>query len=155
FLFTFAGIIFWLTLLIFYFSFLKYICLIIGAPLFAYLSRKTESIIENNAVNPNWPSVRSEALRGVKMALRNCAWQTVYLVLLLLLSLFAVVGWITSLSVLVLECYYYGFSMVDCGLARNGYSGQQSIAFIGRHKGFAFGNGILFFLMHLAMSFAP
>ncbi len=155
FLFTFAGIIFWLTLLIFYFSFLKYICLIIGAPLFAYLSRKTESIIQNNEVNPNWPSVRSEAWRGVKMALRNWAWQTVYLIALLLLSLIPVVGWITPLIVLFLECYYYGFSMVDYGLARNGYSGQQSVEFIGRHKGLALGNGILFFLMHLVMPFAP
>lgn len=155
FLFTFAGIIFWLTLLLFYFSFLKYICLIIGAPVFAYLSRKTESIIENNEHNPGWSSVGKEAARGVITALKSCGWQTVYLMALLLLSLIPVIGWITPLIVLFMECYYYGFNMVDYGLARNGFSSSQSMQFIGRHKGLAIGNGILFYLMHLAIPFAP
>ena len=77
FLFTFAGIILWLTLLLFYFSFFKYICLIIGAPLFAILSRKTEAIIENDENIRNWSGIRKEMARAVRMALRNCGWQTV------------------------------------------------------------------------------
>jgi CysZ protein len=155
FLFTFAGIIFWLTLLLFYFSFFKYICLIIGSPLFAYLSRKTEAIIEGNETIRNWKGIRKEAARGVWMALRNCGWQTVYLVALIILSLIPIIGWITPLIVLFVECYYYGFSMLDYGLARNNNSPAQSTLFIGRHKGLAIGNGILFYMMHLVIIFAP
>jgi CysZ protein len=155
FLFTFAGIILWLTLLLFYFSFFKYIILIIGSPIFAFLSRKTESIIENNEHIRNWAGIRKEAARGIGMALRNCGWQTVYLVALIILSLIPIVGWITPLIVLLVECYYYGFAMLDYGLARNNNSGSQSIHFIGRHKGLAIGNGILFYMMHVLIIFAP
>ncbi len=155
FLFTFTGIIFWLTLLLFYFSFFKYACLIIGSPVFAYLSRKTESIIEHNEHAPGWREIKKEAARGVVIAVRNCGWQTVYLVALILLSLVPIIGWIIPLVVLFMEAYYYGFSMLDYGLARNGYSSSQSIHFIGRHKGLAIGNGILFYMMHLIIFFAP
>lgn len=155
FLFTFGGIIFWLTLLLFYFSFFKYIYLIIGSPLFAALSRKTESIIEANENIRSWKGIRKEAGRGIITSLRNCGWQTVYLVALIILSLIPIVGWITPLIVLFVECYYYGFSMLDFGLARNNQTPSQSGHFIGRHKGLAIGNGILFYLMHIVIIFAP
>jgi CysZ protein len=155
FLFTFAGIIFWLTLLLFYFSFFKYIILIIGSPIFAFLSRKTEAIIEQNEHIRNWKGIRKEAARGTWIAIRNCGWQTVYLVALMILALIPVVGWVIPLVVLFLECYYFGFSMLDYGLARNNNSASQSTHFIGRHKGLAIGNGILFYLMHVLIIFAP
>ena len=46
FLFVMAGIFLRLILVFFYFSLFKYLFLIIGSPLFAYLSEKTESILE-------------------------------------------------------------------------------------------------------------
>jgi CysZ protein len=155
FLFTFTGVIFWLVLLLFYFSFFKYICLVIGAPAFAYLSRRTEFIIEGNDHTPKWSEVRSEVRRGMYIAMRNCGWQTIYLIGLILLSLLPVIGWVIPLVVIVVECYYYGFSMLDYGLARTRYTTVQSIRFIGRHKGLAITNGFLFYLMHAAIIFAP
>ena len=156
FIFAFTGIIVYLTLLMFYFSFFKYICLILGAPLFAYLDRKTElAIAGHEETTPAWEDVRRDAKRGIGIALRNCGWQTVYLVALLLLSMVPVIGWITPLIVLLMECYYYGFSMLDYSFARNDYSRQQSIDYIGHHRGLAIGNGILFYLMHLILFAAP
>jgi CysZ protein len=154
FLFTFTGIMLWIVLLLFYFSFFKYICLIIGAPVFAYLSRKTEFILEGSDHTPTWAGMKSEAARGVYIAMRNCGWQTIYLFGLILLSLLPVIGWITPLIVLIMECYYFGFSMLDYGFARNN-SSTESIRFIGRHKGLAIGNGFLFYLMHVVIIFAP
>ena len=155
FLFTFTGIILWLVLLLLYFSFFKYICLIIGSPAFAYLNRKTELIIEGNEEAPAWADVRAEAARGIYIAMRNCGWQTIYLVGFIFLSLIPVIGWITPLIVLVFECYYYGFSMLDYGFARNKYSTSQSIQFVSHHKGLAIGNGFLFYLTHALIIFAP
>lgn len=155
FLFTFTGIILWLTLLLFYFSFFKYICLIIGSPVFAYLSRKTEFIIEESNHSVGWSEIKTEIGRGIYVAVRNCGWQTIYLFGLVLLSMIPVIGWITPLIVLVVEFYYYGFSMLDYGLARNKYSTKESIQFIGKHKGLAIANGLLFYLMHVAIIFAP
>jgi CysZ protein len=155
FLFTFTGIILWMVLLLFYFSFFKYICLIIGSPVFAYLSRKTEFIIEGKDHDLRWSEIKPEAARGMYIAIRNCGWQTIYLVGLVILSLIPVVGWIIPLVVLVVECYYYGFSMLDYGFARNKYTAAQSIQFIGQHKGLAIANGFLFYLMHVVIIFAP
>ena len=155
FLFTFTGIILWMVLMLFYFSFFKYICLIIGSPVFAYLSRKTEFIIEGNDHSPGWGEIKSEFARGIYIAMRNCGWQTFYMIGLILLSLVPFIGWITPLIVLVVECYYYGFSMLDYGFARNKYTSAQSIQFIARHKGLAIGNGFLFYLMHTIIIFAP
>jgi CysZ protein len=74
---------------------------------------------------------------------------------LILLSLFPVIGWITPLIAIIVECYYYGFSMLDYGLAKNDFTMQKSIFYSGRHKGLSIGNGIVFYLMHVVIVFAP
>jgi len=144
-----------LILVLFYFSFFKYLILIIGSPAFSYLSEKTEAIIEGKEHGFNWPELKKDCTRNIKLALRNCGWQSVYLLALIILSLVPVVGWITPVVALFMECYYFGFSMLDYNFARLGLNPQQSISFIGRHKGLAIGNGLLFYLMHIVLILAP
>jgi CysZ protein len=151
FFFTFAGIILWLLLMFFYFSLFKYLFLIIGSPVFAYLSEKTESIIEGREMPFSFKQLMKDAWRGIKLALRNTLWQLVYTISLLLLSLIPVFGWVTPLIALFVECYYYGFSMLDYSCEREKLSPSQSIDFISRHKGLAIGNGMIFYLMHGAI----
>lgn len=151
FFFTFAGIILWLLLMFFYFSLFKYLFLIIGSPVFAYLSEKTESIIEGREMPFSFRQLMKDAWRGIKLALRNTIWQLVYTISLLLLSLIPVFGWVTPLIALFVECYYYGFSMLDYSCEREKLSPSQSIDFISRHKGLAIGNGMIFYLMHGAI----
>ena len=131
-----------------YFSLFKYIFLIIGSPVFAYLSEKTEAIIEGKDFPFNLKQLLKDIVRGVKLAFRNVLWQTVYTVSILILSFIPVIGWVTPLIGLLIECYYLGFSMIDYSCERNKLSTSQSIAFIGRHKGLAIGNGLVFYLMH-------
>ncbi len=149
FLFTFAGIIIWLVQIIFYFSLFRYLVLITGSPLFAYLSKKTEIIRENADRRLPFSSVIKDAGRGIRLAVRNCLWQSFYMIGLLLLSLIPVIGWITPLAALFIECYYFGFSMMDYGFKRQNISRDSSIRFIANHKGLAMGNGIVFYLMHI------
>ena len=148
FLFTFAGIILWLLLMQFYFSLFKYLILIIGSPVFAYLSEKTQVILENKEQDINWADLRKDAWRGTRLVCRNVLWQTFFFVILLLLTLLPIAGWITPLIALFLECYYYGFSMFDYSCARQNISSKESIDFAGKHKGLAIGNGLVFYLMH-------
>jgi CysZ protein len=155
FLFVMEGMMLRLVLVLFYFSLFKYLILIIGSPLFAYLSEKTEAIIENKEHSLNWTDLRKDAGRSIRMALRNCILQLLYFAGLVLMSLFPLVGWITPVIALLMECYYYGFSMLDYSFARAGFTRQQSITFQGRHRGLAIGNGILFYLMHVAVILAP
>jgi CysZ protein len=155
FFFTFAGIILWLILMLFYFSLFKYLILIIGAPVFAYLSEKTEAIIYEKEHSFNWPELKKDVWRGIKLALRNAGWQTGYFIALIFLSLLPLVGWITPIIALMMEAYYFGFSMLDYSFARNDFTPTQGIRFTGRHKGLAIGNGLLFYLMHIVIILAP
>ena len=148
FLFLMIGMMLRLVLVFFYFSLFKYLFLIIGSPVFAYLSEKTTSIIERRDFPFNFSQLMKDAWRGSKLALRNTVWQTVYIVLLLFLSFIPLFGWITPLIALFIECYYYGFSMMDYSCERNKLSAGASIQFISRHKGLAIGNGLIFYLMH-------
>ena len=155
FLFVMMGIMLRIVLFLFYFSLFKYLILIIGSPVFAYLSEKTEAIIENREHSFNLKQLLPDAMRGVKLALRNAGWQTVYMIALIFLSLFPVAGWIAPLIAVIVECYFYGFSMLDYGLARNDFTLPKSIFYSGRHKGLSVGNGIVFYLMHAVIILAP
>jgi CysZ protein len=148
FFFTLGGIMIWLLLMFFYFSLFKYIWLIIGSPVFAYLSEKTEALLEGREYPFSWPQLLKDIVRGIRLALRNTLWQTVYTVSILLLSFIPVIGWVTPVISLFVECYYYGFSMLDYSCERHKLSPSKSIAFIGNHKGLAIGNGLVFYLMH-------
>ena len=148
FFFTFGGMMLWLILMFFYFSLFKYLWLIIGSPVFAYLSEKTEALLSGKEYPFNFKQLLKDIVRGIRLALRNSLWQTVYTVSILLLSLIPVVGWVTPVISLFVECYYYGFSMLDYSCERHKLSPSQSIAFIGNHKGLAIGNGLVFYGMH-------
>lgn len=148
FLFTLAGVIFWILLMFFYFSLFKYIWLILGSPIFSFLSEKTSAIIEGREEPFNMQQFLRDILRGVRLALRNTLWQTVYTVSILLLSFVPVIGWATPILALFVECYYYGFSMLDYSCERKKMNVSQSIAYVGSHKGLAIGNGLIFYLMH-------
>lgn len=155
FLFVMMGMMLRLILVLFYFSLFKYLMLIIGSPVFAYLSEKTEAIIDGKDHELNWPDLKRDATRGINLALRNAGWQSVYLFTLVLLSFIPVVGWITPIIALLMECYYFGFCMLDYSFARNKFSPSQSAAFSGNHKGLAIGTGLIFYLMHVAIILAP
>jgi CysZ protein len=142
------GIMLRLILVFFYFSLFKYVFLIIGSPVFAYLSEKTAAILEGRDFPFSLRQLMKDALRGSALALRNMVWQSVYMVLLFFLSFVPLVGWIAPLVALFVECYYYGFSMMDYSCERNRLSPAASIDFISRHKGLAMGNGMIFYLMH-------
>ncbi len=148
FFFVMIGLMLRLVLVFFYFSLFKYLFLIAGSPVFAYLSERTESILEDKEYPFHFRQFAKDVLRGTRLALRNTLWQTIYVFLLLVLSLVPVVGWISPVIALFVECYFYGFSMLDYSCERARLSFSQSIDYIGRHKGLAIGNGLIFYLLH-------
>jgi CysZ protein len=137
-----------LILLLFYFSLFKYLFLIVGSPLFAYLSEKTAAIMEGKDYPFSFQQFLKDVVRGIKLAGRNTLWQTVYTISILILSFIPVIGWFTPMFALLIECYYLGFSMIDYSCERNNLSTSNSILFISKHKGLAIGNGLVFYMMH-------
>ena len=148
-----------LVLLFVYFSWFKYLFLIIGSPVFAYISERTEAIINGTEYPFDLKQFWKDIIRGTAIAIRNTLWQTVYMVSIFILAFIPVIGWATPVLVLFIECYYFGFSMLDYNSERRKLSVSQSIDFIGKHKGLAIGNGIVFYLMHglpiIGWIFAP
>ncbi len=149
FLFTLGNLVFWLVMMLFYFSLFKFFILVAGSPVFAYLSEKTEAIIEGKDYPFSFRQLTKDIARGIRIALRNCAWQTVYTFSILVLSIVPVIGWITPILALMVECYFYGFSMLDYSMERHKKTAAASIVYIGNHKGLAIGNGMAFYFMHL------
>ncbi|MDQ2752665.1 MAG: hypothetical protein M3R72_06545, partial [Bacteroidota bacterium] len=74
FLFAFATFIFWLILVLLYFSLFKYIWLIVGSPVFAYLSEKTEAILENRSFPFSFAKLRRDIWQSVVVCFRNMLW---------------------------------------------------------------------------------
>jgi CysZ protein len=149
FFFIVGQIIFRFILLLFYFSLFKFFFLILGSPVFAYLSEKTESILENKDFPFSFSQLLKDILRAVKIAIRNFFWQTIYMIALLILSFIPLAGWIAPLIVFFLDSFYLGFSMLDYSCERNKLSATESIDFVNRHKGLAIGNGMVFYSMHI------
>ena len=149
FLFITGSIIFRLILLFFYFSLFKFLFLIVGSPVFAYLSEKTENIIEGTEFKFSFKQLLFEIWRAIRLALRNTLWQTVYTISILIFSMLPVIGWVSPLVAFLNECFYFGFSMLDYSAERHKLTATQSIAYINNKRGLAIGNGLVFFLMHI------
>lgn len=140
-----------LVLLLFYFSLFKYFILITGSPLFAYLSERIEAIMDGVEYRFDRTSLMKDVARSTRLALRNALWQTVYTFTLLLVSFIPLVGWITPLVSFLVECYYYGLSMLDYNFARHKVPPARSVELIAERRGLAIGNGIVFYAMHLVL----
>ena len=133
-----------LILVLFYFSLFKYVILIIGSPLFAYLSEKTEAIIENKEHSISRQRIKKRYGEEHPHCLTQLFFANAVFYRAYFLSLIPVIGWITPIIALLMECYYYGFSMLDYSFARSDFTRQQSIRFQGGTKDLAIGNGFCF-----------
>jgi CysZ protein len=156
FFFVMGGLMVHLVLVFLYFSLFKYLILIIGSPLFTYLSEQTDALLNGKEYKMKFNrQFRREMLVGIRVALRNSLWQTVYLISLLILSFVPFVGWITPVICIFVECYYYGFSMLDYSCRRHQMTPSASIAYISQRKGLAIGNGMIFYGLHFIPVLAP
>jgi CysZ protein len=149
FLFITSVIMFNWVLLIYYFSILKYIYLIICSPAFSYLSLKTNALLKDKKEAIQQNAVLQLSKRGIVTACKNFAWQSLYFLVFIIASLIPIIGWIIPIVALITECYYYGFSTVDYRLSKRNMSITKSQQFIEKHKGLAIGNGLVFYLLHL------
>ena len=87
-------------------------------------------------------------MRGIKINLRNLAWELLLSIPLLLLSLIPVLGILATASLFLIQSYYAGFGNMDYTLERH-FRYRESINFVKAHRGFAIGNGIVFMLFLL------
>jgi CysZ protein len=149
FIFTFSLMIVWLIQMLLFISVFKYVFLVVGSPVFSYLSEKTEAILQGKEFPFSFWQLIQDMFRGIRIAIRNAGWQTVYMFSIFVLAFIPLLGWLTPLLAILIECYYYGFSMLDYSMERHKKTASESIYFVGNHKGLAIGNGLVFYCLHL------
>ncbi len=138
-----------LLLLIFYISIFKFTFLIIGSPVFSYLSEKTNSIIEGKEMKFNLAELQKDIFRSIFISIKNMGWQTLFVVCFIVLSSIPIVGWASPMLLIFIDCYYLGFSMLDHSNERQHYTIAESQDIISHHRGLSIGNGIVFYCFHL------
>ncbi len=148
FFFTISSFALWLVMMLFYFSLFKYVFLLVGSPIFAYLSQKIEAIIEEKPFQFNSSQLLKDIKRSSSIVTRNIIRQSIYVIALLFASIIPVIGLIVPIIALFVESYYYGFSMLDYCMNRHSKPKGESVFFITNHQGYAIGNGMLFYSMH-------
>jgi len=151
-----------LYILMFYFVYRlnKYLMLILISPVLALLSEKVAVILTGNDFPFNTRQFIKDTWRGTIIAIRNMLIELSLIIALWALT-FAIPLFvpITTLILIFISAYFYGFSMVDYTNERKKLNLSESINFIRKHKGFVIGNGLVyhfvFMIPFVGAVFAP
>lgn len=139
----------WFTLLLFYFALFKFIFLILFAPVLSYLHLRIAAVQNNEKFKFNTGAYFILVIRAIKLGLTNMLWQTVYIIPIILICTIPIIGWFTPILTILLECYFFGYAMLDYGLATENQTRMTAATYVSNHKGLPIGNGIVFYLLHL------
>lgn len=124
-----------------------FLILTLMAPVFGYLSEKTEKIVTGKNFPGSFMQLIRDIFRGTLLALRNMILELLTVIVMFFVGLIPVVGWIIAPVVtFIVSSYFYGFGFMDCSNERRRFSIRQSIYIIRRYKGIAIANGSIFAL---------
>ncbi|WP_218599396.1 EI24 domain-containing protein [Polaribacter sp. NJDZ03] len=124
----------------------KHIVMALSAPFMSPVSEKIETYINRDLThNHRKTSFQEQLIRGVRISLRNLSKEILFTIPLLLLSFIPIIGLIFTVLLFLLQAYYAGFGNMDYTLERH-LNYKNSINFVGKNKGYAIGNGIVFML---------
>ncbi|MCG8477182.1 MAG: EI24 domain-containing protein [Cytophagales bacterium] len=131
--------------LLFYLLVYRYIILLFYVPVLALLSEYFHRWLP---VEHRRISAFKEIWRGMVMSLRNLARELFFTFLLSALALFVPVSFpLVFVAIFLIECYYFGFSMLEYSKALSTRKIGDSVQFMSKHKGLGLGIGFVFNLM--------
>ena len=127
----------------------KHIIMALSAPFMSPVSEKIEAHLTGiEKHNHRKTSFREQLWRGIRINVRNLGKELLFTLPLLLLKFIPVVNIFSTVLLFLLQAYYAGFGNMDYTLERH-FKYRDSINFVGKHKGIAIGNGIVFMLFLL------
>ncbi|NRD22081.1 EI24 domain-containing protein [Winogradskyella litoriviva] len=127
----------------------KHIIMAFSAPFMSPVSEKIEAHLTGvERHNHRKTSFQEQLWRGIRINIRNLGKELLFTTPLLLLKFIPIVNIFSTVLLFLLQAYYAGFSNMDYTLERH-FKYKESINFVGRHKGIAIGNGIVFMLFLL------
>ncbi|MCQ2960148.1 MAG: EI24 domain-containing protein [Bacteroidales bacterium] len=129
-----------------------YIVVILMSPFMAYVSEKTEQILNGNEYPFDLIQFIKDTLRGIFMAIRNFFVEIILSLLVFVCAFMPIVG---SAIVVIgapvilffVSSYFYGFSFMDYTNERRKLSVRQSVRVVRSRKGTACGHGFMFVLL--------
>lgn len=133
----------------FYFLIYKYIILILLSPIFSIISEKVETKISGKIYRFSFKKFIIDIYRGIRIAGRNSFYQLILLVVISFISFVPLITFFVPFAILLLDSYYFGFSMMDYYNERQNLSIKESIIRIRENKGFAIGNGLIYYTIFL------
>jgi len=127
----------------------KYLVLIVSSPFMSLLSEKVEDI-EFGETETSWSisSLFTDLIRGIRISLRNIIREIFYVILLMILGLFPVVGLVSVALTFLVQAYYAGFGNIDFLLERH-LDVSDSARFVKQHRSYAAGLGAGFLLLSM------
>ena len=127
----------------------KHIVMALSAPFMSPVSEKIEIHINGDLKhNHRKTSFQEQLIRGIRISLRNIGKELLLTIPLLLLSFIPIIGIFFTALLFLLQAYYVGFGNMDYTLERH-FNYKNSINFVGKKRGFAIGNGIVFMMCML------
>ncbi|MBQ3676015.1 MAG: EI24 domain-containing protein [Bacteroidales bacterium] len=129
-----------------------YVVVIVMSPFLAYVSEKTEKILNLNDYPFNLCQFCKDVVRGIALAVRNSLMEIVVGIVLFLCTFIPIAGpflslGIGSILVFLVSAYFYGFSFMDYTNERRKFTVHQSVNWVKSRKGTACGHGCVFALM--------
>jgi CysZ protein len=126
----------------------KYFVIILLSPLLAILSERVELILVNREYKFNIGYFINDIKRGIRMALW-CMFQEylLFFIYLIFALIFGFPDIMNTLVALGIGFYFYGFGFIDYINERRRLNITQSVEFLRRNAGLAFGIGIIYSLI--------
>ncbi len=140
---------FYLLLAFVYFIIYKNLVLIIMSPVLALLSEKVDSLYTGREFPFKFNQFILDVWRGVKIAVRNMVIELGLIILLLLLGLIPLLGLLAPFLIISIECYFYGYSMMDYSNERKQMTMRASNQYVRENKFLSITIGLMFYLMFL------
>ena len=124
----------------------KHIILALSAPFMSPVSEKIEAhLTEDLHHNHRDTTFQEQLVRGIRISLRNLGKELLITFPLLLLKFIPVINIFSTIILFFIQAYYAGFGNLDYTLERH-LNYKESTNFVGKNKGVAIGNGIVFML---------
>jgi CysZ protein len=124
----------------------KHIIMALSAPFMSAVSEKIEKHFYGDLTHLHRKSsFTQQLLRGIRINIRNLAKELLITLPILLLKFIPIVNIFSTLLLFFVQAYYAGFGNMDYTLERY-LDYKKSVQFVGKQKGLAIGNGIVFML---------
>jgi len=124
----------------------KHIIMALSAPFMSPVSEKIEAHLTGiEKHNHRNTSFKDQLWRGIRINIRNLGKELLITLPILVLKFIPVVNIFSTVLLFLVQAYYAGFGNMDYTLERH-FKYRESINFVGKHKGIAIGNGIVFIL---------